>query len=144
MLWERFTMADYTFESWIADLRSGKYEQGKRRLRHSDGTFCCLGVLEEGLGRLVEGKDALGGPGWVDVEDGNSMNPPASVATQIGLPINDNTCQSNNDSVYYFEPLVLDVDGSQLRATATNDGYDWTFDQIADGLERAKNAGLYD
>lgn len=29
---------------WIANLRSGKYEQGLRAL-HRDGKFCCLGVL---------------------------------------------------------------------------------------------------
>lgn len=31
-------------EKWIAALRSGEYEQGKNKLRGSEG-FCCLGVL---------------------------------------------------------------------------------------------------
>jgi hypothetical protein len=30
---------------WLAALRSGEYAQGSQRLRHSDDTFCCLGVL---------------------------------------------------------------------------------------------------
>lgn len=30
---------------WITALRSGKFKQGKRRLKNTDGTFCCLGVL---------------------------------------------------------------------------------------------------
>jgi len=29
---------------WVAALRSGKYKQGKGALRHSDNTYCCLGV----------------------------------------------------------------------------------------------------
>ena len=31
--------------AWIAALRSGKYEQGKGRLRTNEDKFCCLGVL---------------------------------------------------------------------------------------------------
>jgi len=30
---------------WVTALRSGKYKQGKSRLKISDGQFCCLGVL---------------------------------------------------------------------------------------------------
>jgi hypothetical protein len=34
---------------WIAALRSGKYKQGRSRLKHS-GRHCCLGVLCEVAG----------------------------------------------------------------------------------------------
>ena len=30
---------------WLTALRSGEYAQGSQRLRRSDDTFCCLGVL---------------------------------------------------------------------------------------------------
>lgn len=30
---------------WLAALRSGKYQQGKRVLKTADDKFCCLGVL---------------------------------------------------------------------------------------------------
>ena len=30
---------------WIEALRSGKYKQGKSRLKNADETMCCLGVL---------------------------------------------------------------------------------------------------
>jgi hypothetical protein len=30
---------------WVAELRSGKYKQGRCVLRSSDNKFCCLGVL---------------------------------------------------------------------------------------------------
>lgn len=32
-------------EKWIEALRSGRYKQGKLRLRDNDNNFCCLGVL---------------------------------------------------------------------------------------------------
>ena len=32
---------------WIEALKSGKYKQGKGRLRNKDNEFCCLGVLCE-------------------------------------------------------------------------------------------------
>jgi len=37
-------------QAWIEDLTSGKFEQGRIRLRYTDGTkerYCCLGVLCE-------------------------------------------------------------------------------------------------
>lgn len=34
---------------WIEALRSGKYKQGRSRLKHS-GRYCCLGVLCEVAG----------------------------------------------------------------------------------------------
>lgn len=32
-------------DKWTNALRSGKYEQGRQRLRSIDNKFCCLGVL---------------------------------------------------------------------------------------------------
>lgn len=34
-------------QKWVEMLRSGKYEQGKNRLRGIDNKYCCLGVLCE-------------------------------------------------------------------------------------------------
>lgn len=31
--------------AWVKALRSGKYKQGRGRLRMRENTFCCLGVL---------------------------------------------------------------------------------------------------
>lgn len=36
-------------DGWIADLRSGRFKQGRCRLL-KDGAYCCLGVLAERLG----------------------------------------------------------------------------------------------
>lgn len=32
---------------WIEKLRSGEFEQGQRRLRNTDDSYCCLGVACE-------------------------------------------------------------------------------------------------
>lgn len=34
-------------QEWVKELRSGKYKQGKRRLRSAQDEYCCLGVLCE-------------------------------------------------------------------------------------------------
>lgn len=41
-------------QRWVAALRSGRYKQGRSRLRKKDDTFCCLGVacdllIQDGL-----------------------------------------------------------------------------------------------
>jgi hypothetical protein len=48
-------------EKWIAALESGKYEQGRDRLRRNDDTFCCLGVL----------CDIVNVSGWFKDDDGD-------------------------------------------------------------------------
>ena len=40
---------------WVKALESGTYPQGLKKLRHHDGTYCCLGVLSEVQGRLRPG-----------------------------------------------------------------------------------------
>ena len=37
-------MSKADFEQWMADLRGGRYEQGKQQLRTQEGCYCCLGV----------------------------------------------------------------------------------------------------
>lgn len=43
-------------ELWVKTLRNGEYKQGKHRLRNSNNTFCCLGVLCD-LARKDGGED---------------------------------------------------------------------------------------
>ena len=46
---------DPTLEDWIAELRSGKYAQGKSSLYDLDrDTYCCLGVLGSLCGLLKD------------------------------------------------------------------------------------------
>ena len=42
---------------WVAALRSGKYKQGKMRLRSENGeAYCCLGLLCEIEGGMSDGE----------------------------------------------------------------------------------------
>lgn len=34
-------------ERWVAELRSGRYKQGRQALRDHNNNFCCLGVLAD-------------------------------------------------------------------------------------------------
>src|SRR5437868_3244044 len=34
-----------TIRAWVKALRSGRYKQGRCKLRSTDNTYCCLGVL---------------------------------------------------------------------------------------------------
>jgi len=38
---------------WVEALRSGKYKQGRKTLKHA-GRYCCLGVLCEVAGEPIE------------------------------------------------------------------------------------------
>lgn len=70
---------------WLAALRSGKYEQGRKRLWDLDDRYCCLGVLVD----LVEPE------GWVTSSDeladayyhsGSCVHPPLDLLDRVGLP----------------------------------------------------------
>jgi hypothetical protein len=41
-------------DKWLAALRSGDYKQGRAKLMNSDGSYCCLGVLQMALDGCVE------------------------------------------------------------------------------------------
>jgi hypothetical protein len=46
-------------EQWLTALRSGEYKQGRGRLRKSDDSYCCLGVLCDisGKGTWIKNPD---------------------------------------------------------------------------------------
>jgi hypothetical protein len=62
-------------KDWVAELRSGKYEQGANYLHNIDqGTYCCLGVLckmatEAGVTR-VQATEGYMGVGVAEYGDG--------------------------------------------------------------------------
>lgn len=72
-------------QKWTAALRSGKYQQAKRYL-HTDGGYCCLGVLCD----LIDPTGWREGPNKrvSDFEyggDSRYQNPPAKVVEQAGI-----------------------------------------------------------
>ena len=116
-------------KKWVAALRSGKYRQGKRRLRVAGDTrkqdsFCCLGVLcdvyrtETGKGRWYLGAFEPAR------EAGSAMVAPDTVIDWAGLA----SCNPDVSVAY----------GNGTKAVAVaelNDLYGKTFAEIADLIE---------
>ena len=96
---------------WTEALRSGEYPQGKLFL-NSDGRFCCLGVLCE-----VSGVHKQRHPDGAMMYEGLVSNLPSSVRKAAGL------CSDLGDL------------GGSPSLTVLNDGYDFTFDEIADVID---------
>jgi hypothetical protein len=71
---------------WLEALRSGKYTQGRGRLKTNDNEYCCLGVLCDVSGKgfwdvFVE----RGQPGYT--VQGQRLTMTASAVIDEGLPI---------------------------------------------------------
>lgn len=98
-------------DKWCEALRSGKYKQGRTRLKNEHGEYCCLGVLTEVSGVPGHWEDTSNGTYWVDPE-GN-----------------------------YYSAYPPDIDGDTLgslqasRLVKLNDSERLTFPQIADWIE---------
>lgn len=113
-------------QKWVDALRSGKYEQGKHRLRTGD-MFCCLGVAcdvfkKELKLRWLKRKYADNDQAYVI--GGRDADLPVSVQLLIGL-------KSTNGS----------FSGNTLAGE--NDYSGLTFPQIADLIEdRAEELGV--
>lgn len=113
---------------WVEALRSGKYEQGKRRLR-SENTFCCLGVLCD-LYRIDQGGRADWKYGELGCSFLGQMNElPIEVARWSGLndTAGDAVFIASIDSGPYDIP-------DQCLAEHNDEGR--TFEQIADAIEK--------
>jgi hypothetical protein len=109
-------------EKWVAALRSGEYKQGTEYLNRN-GNFCCFGVLtdlyiqEKGL----EWEDNwMGGKAMAFLGEGEL--PPVDVLRWAGM---------NN-----IESVELDQFGNRVKYHLLNDTYQYTFDQIADIIEK--------
>lgn len=94
---------------WIAALRSGKYQQGKDRLRTHDNKFCCLGVL-------------------CDINDNSGWQQQHSkwIYTKNG-----------QSTEFYLDPFLKDfelTDKVQTQLSVMNDKGK-NFNQIADAIE---------
>jgi hypothetical protein len=132
--------------AWVAALRSGEYLQGRSRLAaqvHKAGSplekewrYCCLGVAcelaaaqDDTIQASIEGQDDTiqasieGYRLLIKRFDGTGLFLPYSVQRWLGITGEDNPCVGNAD------------DGRELTASYANDSLDWTFEQIADGIE---------
>lgn len=115
---------------WVAALRSGTYTQGYKFMRNNEfpnAEHCCLGVMQEvalRAGHLPKGPVNWGVTSWVE---------PSILEEFYGLRQMD--LQVNAGAV---------LDGSETSLTVLNDGYGWTFDQIADIVEKKWDLLTYD
>ena len=101
---------------WIEALRSGKYKQGKKRLKTLEENYCCLGVLCD----IV--KDELG----IEWHESNEY-----------YVISGNAGVLPNDVIDYTGLLSTTLPGNPNRCLeGLNDLYGYTFEQIADVIEK--------
>lgn len=106
---------------WIAALRSGKYTQGKYKLRSKDNLFCCLGVACEVLkikSQLLKG--------FLYIYEGeqNSGFLPKEAINMLGL--------------YYADGTLIE---GEIALSAMNDTQQLSFLEIADYLEQNLDKG---
>lgn len=112
-------------EDWVTALRSGKYQQGRGRLK--EGTdYCCLGVLCDvsGLGEWDGDRYVVGAD-----DDGSG---------QRGIVCLEEDLEHLGGSVFGLRPslqgtLVQLNDGEANEVD--EEGRRWTFAQIADFIE---------
>lgn len=116
---------------WVADLRSGEYEQGQAYLhvqKDEDGPerFCCLGVLCDQAVRagIIEKRFHPDEGFWTYGKDVESLVLPPEVIEWADMP------DSNPE-------LGMEEFDGDVRALADlNDTEGWSFEQIADLIER--------
>lgn len=152
-LWFWFfeTPGERLLRRWLKALRSGKYRQGRRKLRQPDlegECFCCLGVLCE---ILVEDKilrrSETRGDEYVSVKRGESFGgvPDTEDLPQDFVELFNYSLSSlgPDNHVLQFNPFV-ELPGSTETLTGLNDYNGENFEGIADwielSVERKKNA----
>lgn len=127
-------------QQWIAALRSGEYKQGKRVLHNVDeNTYCCLGVLcdlavKAGAVEVKSHEYNSSADGDItvygadgDCNDKGGVILPDEVMTWAGI--------ENSPIVYAV--LVEGEEEEPKDLTELNDGYDWTFEQLADVIKQS-------
>lgn len=106
---------------WVAALRSGKYKQGKNRLKHA-GRHCCLGVACD-----VSDVDMKGcwGEGTLNYD----------VSFWLGLRSEIDLGLHSDIDADWSNPRLTHPEMGQGRATEANDELGWSFSDIADAIE---------
>lgn len=113
--------------AWIAALRSGEYRQGKYALaaREPDGTtrYCCLGVACE-ISGVVEPDNPAD---HLVHYNGNATTLPPKVQDWLGVDYGDVEVIGSS---FWYDTQDL------VKVSILNDNREFSFDQIADALER--------
>lgn len=106
-------------QKWLEALRSGKYEQGRARLRTYDGKYCCLGVMQHCLTGSVE----------------NQPYTEKALALPSGKWLENFEVQFYNLSGYLSSSGAPFLPSLNMTASEANDEGDYNFEQIADAIE---------
>lgn len=116
---------------WVADLRSGDYEQGRAYLHtqpEQDGLekFCCLGVLCDQAVKagVIQRQYHPDENFWTYGKDVESLVLPSEVMEWAGM--------TDSNPELRFKKSSSDVNS----LADLNDTYNWTFEKIADLIER--------
>jgi hypothetical protein len=99
---------------WVSALRSDRYQQDTGYLRTDDG-YCCLGVLCD----LVDPQGWERHPGLCWDHTGGQGVLPGGVIEVAGI-----------------QPATPDPIIGGVKLSALNDSGEWSFDQLADLIER--------
>lgn len=127
-------MKTEAMRAWIEALRSGEYEQTDGRLEQ-DGKYCCLGVLSD-LAYKAGACDRITRHNHGDImvsygrdDETETMYLPAPVCKWAGLDT-----ENPEVDIEMFD----DVHGARVvTLVSLNDVYGYSFDQIADVIEKA-------
>lgn len=127
-------------EQWVKALRSGDYAQGRGQLRKQLAagdaldSFCCLGVLCDLHRKATREGDWVNGlyENASGKRDNSFDVPTSNVVDWAGL-------SQANPEVDLLEDeedeLTEDVE-DELTIAELNDGYGWSFEQLADLIEQ--------
>lgn len=103
---------------WLTALRSGEYAQGSQRLRRSNDTFCCLGVLCDlavKAGVIEEGVQEFTSSSYQYGSSGNSAFLPSEVAKWADV---DRFGQKYDDVDVAYDLAKMNDDGATFADIA--------------------------
>lgn len=114
---EEYKFTDFQLE-WLDALESGKYKQGKSKLKYTDGegkcNFCCLGVGCELLN--IENKCGLDGT-FVFEEDYVFL-PPGKLTNALKLNDSTGALINNSNDTYSFSLSYINDTGKSFKEIA--------------------------
>lgn len=131
-------MKKEVMEKWVAALRSGKYKQGRDKLKKKDTKgvirHCCLGVLCE----LYNEQNKNNKYAFSDKDDQQLL--PLEVEQWAGMKSNDGEINNSVDLLYYVEQAGLGElnyhHRINHRLSEFNDQHKFKFSALANIIEK--------
>jgi len=118
---------------WVAALRSGKFMQGTGRLvRKVDGAprYCCLGVACEVFSERLGIRAIFDPTGHYISDDNPNVGKETLMYGVLPTVVADHLGLARSPIVRATVPI-----GTESALVTLNDGFSWTFTQIADAIE---------